>query len=163
MNNITKEQASNNLEKVKKYVTKTESKKEEKVVGIRIETRSGNLIFQSTKTTMKEAVLERLASDADLCNADLYGADLYGADLYGADLRDADLRGSDLRGADLRGADLRGANLCNAELHDADLYGANLCKAELAGAKFHGRGGTKVIKKANLEGFLGALGFILQE
>ena len=138
MSNLTKEQVLNNLEEVKKYIAEVESKKEEKVVGIRIETRLGNLIFQSTKTTMKKAVLERLASDADLCDADL---------------RDADLCDADLRDADLRDADLRGADLC----------GADLCGAELAYAKFFGRGGTKVIKKENLVGFLGALGFILEE
>lgn len=33
---------------------------------------------------------------------------------------------------------------------------------ELLNAKFFGRGGTIVIKKANLEGFLGALGFKLE-
>ena len=143
MNNITKEQVLNNLEEVKKYIAEVESKKEEKVVGIRIETRLGNLIFQSTKTTMKEAVLERLASGADLSGADLRGADLSDADLRDANLSGADLSGADLSGADLRGADLRGA--------------------ELTSAKFYGRGGTKVIKKANLSGFLGALGFVLEE
>ena len=60
--------------------------------------------------------------------------------------------------ANLSDADLSDANLRDADLRDADLSGA-----ELQNAKFYGRGGTKVIKKANLAGFLGALGFVLEE
>ena len=134
---ITKEQVLADLENVKKYIAEAELKKEEKVIGIAIKNRfTGSIIFQSTKTTYREAIIEK--GDADLRDADL---------------RDADLRGADLRGADLYGADLR----------DADLYGADLRDAELQNAKFYGRGGTIVIKKANLEGFLGALGLKLEE
>jgi uncharacterized protein YjbI with pentapeptide repeats len=150
-------------EEIATIVKQQSEKKEEKVVGVKIMSRYGSLIFQSTKTTFKEAVIERLASDANLCGANLRGADLCGANLCGADLcganlRDADLRGADLCGANLRGADLCGANLCGADLCDADLRGA-----ELNCVKFYGRGGQVVIKKANLEGFLGALGFKLEE
>ena len=113
---ITKEQVLENLEQVKGYIQDAENKKEEKTVGIAIRSRwTGEIIFQSTKTTWKEAVEEGKAN--------------------------------------LRGADLRGA----------DLFGANLRDAELDSAKFYGRGGTKVIKKENLVGFLGALGFMLEE
>jgi uncharacterized protein YjbI with pentapeptide repeats len=163
MSNITKEQVLNNLEEVKKYIAEVESKKEEKVVGIRIETRLGNLIFQSTKATMKEAVLERLASSTNLRDANLRNANLSGADLCDADLCGADLRDANLRDANLYGADLSDADLCGADLRNANLSGADLCGAELAYAKFYGRGGTKVIKKENLAGFLGALGFVLED
>ncbi len=179
---ITKEQVLENLEDVKKYIAEAENKKEEKVVGIAIKNRfTGEIIFQSTKTTYKEAIQEKGGADlrsadlhgadlrsADLRSADLYGADLSGANLrsanlrsanlHGADLRSADLRSADLHGADLYGADLRGADLRGADLRSADLYGA-----ELNSAKFYGRGGRIVIKKTNLEGFLGALGFVLEE
>ena len=50
-----------------------------------------------------------------------------------------------------------------ANLRDADLCGTDLRNTELQNAKFYGRGGTKVIKKANLGGFLRALGFVLEE
>ena len=144
---ITKEQVLADLENVKKYIAEAELKKEEKVIGIAIKNRfTGSIIFQSTKTTYREAIIEK--GDADLRDADL---------------RDADLRGADLRGADLYGADLRDADLYGADLRDADLYGADLRDAELQNAKFYGRGGTIVIKKANLEGFLGALGLKLEE
>ena len=124
----------------------------------------GSVLYESEKTTVKEAVVEANLRGADLRGAnlrgaDLYGADLRGADLYGADLRGADLRGAnlyeadlrgadlyeanlcganlcgaDLRGADLRGADLRGADLYEANLYGANLYGADLCEADLRGA-----------------------------
>ena len=113
---MTKQEALTKIEELKKYVDEVDTKKEEKVIGIAIKNRfTGSIIFQSTKTTYKEAIIEK---------------------------GDADLHGADLHGADLCGADLRGA--------------------ELTSAKFYGRGGTKVIKKANVDGFLGALGFILE-
>lgn len=144
---ITKEQVLNNIEEVKKYITEFENKKEEKVVGIAIKNRfTEEIIFQSTKMTYKEAIVEK--GDANLCDANLRGANLRGADLRDANLCDADLRDANLCGADLCGANLRGADLCGAELN---------C------AKFYGRGGQVFIKKANLEGFLGALGFKLEE
>ena len=65
-------------------------------------------LYQATPaaTTLREAVIEAVGSDADLRGADLRGADLGGADLGGANLRGADLGGADLRGANLGGADL---------------------------------------------------------
>ena len=116
MENITKEQALEKIEELKKYVADIDNKKEEKVVGIAIKNRfTGEIIFQSTKTTYKDAIIEK-----------------------------------------------GGANLCGADLHGANLRGADLCGAELASAKFYGRGGTIKIKKENLDGFLGALGFKLE-
>ena len=144
--NISKEEGLAKIEELKKYVGE-QDKKEEKVIGIAIKNRfTGSIIFQSTKTTYKEAVIERLASGADLRGADLRGADLCGADLRGADLCGADLCGADLYCANLRNANLRNANLCNANLRnanlcDANLRGANLCGAELMNAKFYGKGG----------------------
>jgi uncharacterized protein YjbI with pentapeptide repeats len=175
MNKITKEQVLANIEEVKKYISEAENKVEEKVVGIAIKNRfTGSIIFQSTKTTYKEAIIEKGGADlsgADLCGADLSGADLCGADLSGADLCGADLCGADLSGADLCGADLCGADLCGADLSGADLSGADLCDADLCDAKlsgaelqnvhFYGRGGTKELKRSQLPNFLGALGFVI--
>ena len=141
---ITKEQVLKHLDKVKEFVSEIENKKEEKKVGIEIKNIfSGSIIFSSTKTPFRESVEEAIGS----------GANLSGADLCNADLRDANLCNADLRDADLSGANLSNANLCNADL----------CNAELQNARFYGRGGSEVIKKANLEGFLGALGFKLEE
>ena len=177
--NITKEQVLENLEDVKKYILEAENKKEEKVIGLTIKNRfTGSIIFQSTKTTYKDAVLEKLQSDADLSGADLRGANLSGANLRGADLRGANLSDADLSGAnlsdadlsdanlsdaDLSGADLRGANLRGANLSDADLSDADLRGAELQNVKFYGRGGTKELKTSQLPAFLGALGFIIKD
>ena len=87
---MTKEEALKKIEELKKYV---ESPIEEtKTVGIEIKSIFGSVIFQSTKTTLVEAILE----------ANLYGADLSGANLYGANLYEANLYGADLSGADLR-------------------------------------------------------------
>ena len=154
-------------EEVKEIIDQGSRPIEEKKIGIAIKNRwTGSIIFQSTKTTYKEAIIEK--GNANLCNANLCGADLRGANLCGANLCGADLYGADLRGANLCRAnlcyaDLRGANLCEADLCGANLRGADLCGAELNSAKFYGRGGTKVIKKANLAGFLRALGFVLEE
>ena len=101
MSKITKEQVLENLDEVKKYIQEVENKKEEKTIGIAIKSRwTGEIIFQSTKTTWKEAVEEG--------KADLYEADLGGADLGGANLSGADLRGADLCVADLMNAKFSG-------------------------------------------------------
>jgi uncharacterized protein YjbI with pentapeptide repeats len=86
---ITKKEVLDNLEEVKKYIDEIDNKKEEKVLGIAIKTRLGNIIFQSTKSTYKEAIIEK--GDADLSGADLCGANLSVADLCGADLSVANL------------------------------------------------------------------------
>ena len=90
---ITKKEVLDNLEEVKKYINEAENKVEEKVVGLTIKNRwTGSIIFQSTKTTFKEAIIEK-------GDAYLRCADLSGADLSGADLRDADLSGAELNSA----------------------------------------------------------------
>lgn len=49
-----------------------QEKKEEKIVGIAIKNRfTGSIIFQSTKTTYKEAIIEK--GDANLSGANLRG------------------------------------------------------------------------------------------
>ena len=148
---ITKEQVLENLEEVKKYISEVENKKEEKAVGIAIgiaiQNRiTGEVIFQSTKTTYKEAIEEK--GDANLSYADLRGADLRDANLSYANLRGADLRDANLSYADLRGADLR----------DANLYGA-----ELQNVRFLGRGGTSKLKTEQVSDFLNALGFQIED
>ena len=71
---ITKDQVVENLDEIKKYVQEIEQeKKEVKKVGIQIKNRfTDNIIFESEKTTYKEA-------------------DLRGANLYEANLREAEL------------------------------------------------------------------------
>ena len=138
-------------EEVNEIIKQNTSPIEEKKVGIAIKNRfTGEVIFQSTKTTWKEAVEEG-------------GTDLRGADLRGADLRGANLRGANLRGADLYGADLYGADLRGADLYGADLRGANLRGAEMQNAKFYGKGGTTKIKKSQLDDFLKALGVVMED
>jgi len=97
--NITKEEALAKIEELKKYVGEVDKKAEEKVVGLAIKTWSGSLIFQSTKTTWKEAIQERLASGANLSDANLSDANLSDADLSDANLSDANLRGAELQNA----------------------------------------------------------------
>jgi hypothetical protein len=94
---ISKKEVLENLEEVKKYVEEIENKKEEKVIGIAIKNRwTGEIVFQSTKTTYKEAIEEK--GDANLTGADLTDANLTDANLTGADLTDANLTGADLTG-----------------------------------------------------------------
>ena len=129
---ITKEQVLENLEECKKYIQEAENIKEEKVLGIAIKNRfTGDIIFQSTKTTYKEAVEEAIKSEANLS-----GAYLIGANLSEADLSKANLSGADLSGADLSKADLSWAYLSEAKLDGCLFYMGNgnrnfeaLCKA----------------------------------
>ena len=104
---------------------------------------SSKVLFQSTKTTIKEAVVEAVSKCANLKCADLKGADLKGADLKGADLEGADLEGADLKGANLECAnlecaDLKGANLECANLECADLEGAEtrMCKVNFTSKEY---------------------------
>ena len=94
---------------------------------------SGELLYNSEKESVKEALVDAVKSGAYLHGAYLHGANLYGANLYGANLY-----GAYLPGANLLGAYLRGANLLGANLRDANLYGANLRGANLYGANLHG-------------------------
>jgi uncharacterized protein YjbI with pentapeptide repeats len=98
----------------------------------------GAVIYTSEAETVKDAVVEAVAKDANLRGADLTDADLRGADLRGANLTDADLRGADLTGADLTGADLRGADLRDVYLTGANLTGAYLRDVYLTGANLTG-------------------------
>ena len=111
------------------------------------------IIFESTKTTVREAAIEAVKEKKDLWGADLRGADLRGADLQRAYLRGADLRGANLRDAYLRDADMRNADMRNAYLRGADLHGADLQGADLQGANLQGaylRGAD--LQGANLQG-----------
>jgi uncharacterized protein YjbI with pentapeptide repeats len=112
---------------------------------------TNDVLFSSAKAkSLRDAVIEAVASganlsyanlnganlsDSNLIRADLYGADLYGANLYGANLISADLNGADLNGADLYGANLYCANLSGANLSGANLSGADLIDAYLNGSK----------------------------
>jgi len=170
---------------LKEQILAEENKvKEKSETKIEIRNRwTGNIIYSSSKTTFKDAVVEAVESGANLSGADLHGADLHeanlseanlsganlsGANLHGADLHEANLRGADLREANLSEANLREANLRGADLRGADLRGANLSEANLRGVelqnvKFYGRGGNQKIKKSQLEDFMTALGFIIEE
>ena len=124
---ISKKEVLENLDEVKKYIEEAENKKEEKVVGIQIKNRwTGDIIFQSSKTTWKDAV-EEAKTHADLTDANLTHADLTHANLTHADLTDADLTS----------ANLTGANLTDANLTDADLTSADLTSADLTACKFY--------------------------
>lgn len=72
---------------------------------MKIKKLNGEIIFEATKDSLKDVVIEAVK-----CGANLSGADLSGANLYGANLS--------------------GANLSGANLHDANLYGANLSGAD---------------------------------
>ena len=149
----------------KSYTNEAES--EEESIAIK-NSWTGDIIFQSTKTTWKEAVEEAVENGANFYGANLREANLYKANLSGADLREAnlykanlryanlheanlsvaDLREADLRRADLSGANFYGANLCEADLHEANLHGANLYKAGIYEVNLRGAN----LRDANLYG-----------
>ena len=130
-----------------------EQEKESRKTKLQIKTLAGEVLFESEKTTIKEAVEEAVSEDANLTSADLIGANLRGAYLEDAYLGGANLRGADLIGANLRGANLRGADLIGADLEDADFYHT----------QFYGRGGTTRIKQNQVDDFFKALGVIVEE
>ena len=129
-------------ELIKSQVEKEESNK------LQIKTLAGEVLFESDKTTLKEAVEEAVSRNVDL----------RGADLEGANLRDANLRGADLRGAYLEGANLEGADLEGADLRGADLEGVDFYHT-----KFYGRNGNTKIKKNQIDDFLTALGVVVEK
>jgi len=106
---------------------------------IEIKNIDGDVIYTSSKPTLKEAVEEAVKCGANLGDADLCEANLSRANLCEANLSRANLYG----------ANLCGANLC----------GANLCGADLGGVKFYGQGGEQKLTKKQVPEFLEALGF----
>ncbi len=138
---LTKKQALEKIEELKKYIAE---KDKEEPKGYVIKNRYNNSeIFVSTKNNVRDAVIEAVEQGANLEGADLAGADLWGANLEGANLWGANLFGANLREANLREADLEGAELFNA--------------------KFYGKGGTSKLKRNQVETFLKALGFIVED
>ena len=126
---ITKQEVLNNIEEVKKYINEAK---------IEIKNRwTGDVIYTSSKTTMKEAVEEAVASNADLSYTDLSYTDLSNANISKVDLS-------------------------RANLFKADLFNADLSEADLFNAKFYGKGGTNKLKKSQVADFLKALGFIIE-
>ncbi len=121
-------------------VIKDQVENDKKPKAIKILNEDGDLLKEVERETLRGANLR----EAYLC-----GADLFGADLFGANLREAYLFEADLRGANLRGADLCGANLC----------GANLERAKFIGKTDN----PKTLKKSQVEDFLLALGFKIEE
>ena len=130
---LTKEQALEKIDELKSFVA-TCDKKETKKTTIQIKNRfTGDIIYKSEKSTLKEAVVE------------------------------AKREGANLRDADLSGANLSGASLSGANLSDANLSGANLSGAELASAKFYGKtDNPKTLTEYQVPEFLKALGFKIE-
>ena len=66
-------------EEVKEIVKQNTEPKEEKSVGLEIKNRfTGEVIFTSTKTVLKEAVEEAVGDGADLENTELMNASFFG-------------------------------------------------------------------------------------
>ena len=122
-------------DKIKNQVQEeTKDVKEKKKINITIKDRfTDAIIWESEKTTYKEAV-----EDANLKYADLEGADLKYANLEGANLKGANLKYANLKYANLKYADLEDANLKYADLEDANLEGTNLEDADLEDANLEG-------------------------
>jgi len=135
------------LDKIKNQVQEeTKDVKEKKKINITIKDRfTGAIIWESEKTTYKEAVEDANLEGTNLEYANLEGANLKGVNLEYANLKDANLEGANLKGANLKGvnleyanlkdANLEGANLKDANLRDANLKDADLKDADLGGVK----------------------------
>ena len=147
MKTRTLEVSEETYQKLEDEFTK-DTKKETKTI---IKDREGNVLYESKKETISEAVEEAVESEANLS-----GANLSGADLKWADLSKADLSWADLSGANLSKTDLRWANLSKTDLSKTDLSGADFYHS-----KFYGKGGNVKIKKDQLDDFLKALGIVV--
>ena len=138
---LTKDEALAKIEELKKYV-----EAEDKFVTLF--STFGCVLYESSATSQRGAVIEALSFDFSLQNVNLSGLDLSGLNLSGLDLSGASLRGVSLIGTNLRGVDLRGA----------DLY-----QTELQNAQFCGKGGTQKLNRDQVDTFLLALGFVVVE
>jgi uncharacterized protein YjbI with pentapeptide repeats len=87
-----------------------------------------------TENPMREAVIQAVASKADLSKANLSWANLSEANLSWANLSEANLSKADLSKANLSWANLSWANLSEANLSKADLSKADLSWANLSWA-----------------------------
>jgi uncharacterized protein YjbI with pentapeptide repeats len=124
---ISKKEVLDNLDQVKNYIQEIESVKETKKINITIKNKfTDYIIWESEKTTHKEAVEEAIKNHTDLREANLSWMDLRGADLSGANLSHTNLSGANLSEADLSHTDLSHTNLSVANLSDADLSEADL-------------------------------------
>jgi len=160
MKKLSKQEALEKIEELKKYVAEEETKETPKTT---IYSKSGEVLFTSDKPTLKEALEEAVGQGANLEEANLWRANLQEANLREANLRGANLQRANLWRANLEGANLEEANLWRAKLEEANLEEANLEGAELSNAKFYGKGGTSKLKKDQVETFLLALGFIIED
>lgn len=88
------------------------TKQEKKKINITIKNRwTGEVIYESEKTTYKEAIEEAIRNRANLSWANLSRADLSKANLSWANLSKADLSKADLSKANLSKADLSWATI----------------------------------------------------
>ena len=138
-----------NEEEVAEIIKQNSVPKEEKVVGLQIKSTLGTLLFQSTKTTWKEAVEEAIEKGTDLSYANLSSVNLSYANLRYANLSSANLSYANLRYANLSSADLRDANLENCEMQEVKFYGKT--------------SSPKSLTKTQLPHFLNALGFKIED
>jgi len=132
----------------KTYVLEDQLQAEVKTVGIAIKNRwTGSIIFQSTKATLREAVLEQIAKTAIGTDANLTGADLTGAKLTRANLTRANLTGANLTRANLTRADLTRADLTGTLIYLGSSFGGfpALCKA-IKTIKWNDRTGSDFIE-----------------
>ena len=80
---ITKKEVLDNLSEVKKWIEESDKIVENKKINITIRHRyTGDIIWESEKTTYKEAVEEAIKSNANLSFAELSNANLNGTLYY---------------------------------------------------------------------------------
>jgi hypothetical protein len=105
-----------------------------------------DVLYSSAKgKTLRDAIIEVVASGANLISANLNGANLSGANLNGANLSGANLSGANLNGAYLNGANLNGAYLNGANLSGANLNGAKIVSVAQISFTGHGECGRTLI------------------
>jgi uncharacterized protein YjbI with pentapeptide repeats len=142
---ITKEDVLKNLDTVKTYIQEIENKKEETTKKkLQIKNRwTGNVIYESEKTTYKEAAVEAIASgsnlsDSNLSDSNLSDSNLSGSNLSGSNLRNANISNSDLSGSNLRNANISNSDLSGSDLSDSNLSGSDLSDSNLSGSNLSG-------------------------
>lgn len=75
---LTKAEALDKIEELKKYVENEEKNEASSKVKLQIKTFGGEVLLESKKTTIKDALVEAASEGADLRGSYLTGAKFYG-------------------------------------------------------------------------------------
>ena len=154
-------------EKIKDQILEEENAlKEKKKINITLYIKNrftGEVIYESKKTTYKEAVVEAVEKGVSLRNSNLRNSNLSNSNLSDSNLRNSNLSDSNLSNSNLSDSNLSDSDLRNSNLRNSDLSDSDFENTDLQNAKFYGKTDSpKTLTKKQVPLFLKALGFIIK-